>query len=116
MIKLFRKGGLPQGFSDEKRSQGFHVEGGLLGFSHFLDDAGERKQVPARQAQNKVVVVSVEAVTGQTNVLDQTGVAEPHADASMLEHDFSLLFPGKMFERRFAPHGIPHGPGPIGVA
>src|SRR3954463_9487208 len=83
---------LPDGPAHEKRPEPLEIERRLLRLPHRLDDRRERKQLFSEQADDEVVVVLVEPMTGRADVVRETRGAEGHADGAVLREDDALLF------------------------
>src|SRR4051794_24606155 len=89
---------LPDRAADEKGAEPVEVERGLLGFAHRLHDGREREQLLADETDDEVVVVAIEAVTGQTDVVRVIAGTEGHPDRAVLREDRALLRLGKLRE------------------
>ncbi len=61
------------------------------GLPHGLDQMRERMQLLAHEADQKVVVVDVEAMADETDIVREVGVAVRAADGAVLAEDGPLV-------------------------
>jgi len=85
------QGTLPADFAHKERAQRLNILGSLLGFSHILDEARERMELRAYQAQDKLIVILVEPETGQTNIERMAALGVGFANHRVLAENLSLL-------------------------
>src|SRR6476620_4375644 len=75
---------LPKRPAYEKRAEPLQVQRRLLRLPHRLHQRRQRVQFLADQPDDEVVVIPVEAVTGETDVVCVITDAERHADGPVL--------------------------------
>jgi hypothetical protein len=75
----------------EEGAKALEVLRGLDGLPHGLDEMGEGLELPAHEADHEVVVVDVEAVTGEADVVGEVRVAVGVAEDAVLPDDGALL-------------------------
>ena len=101
--------------SDEERSHLLDVLRGLHRATHRLHDMRERMKLRTDQSNQKLVVIGVEAVTGEPHVVREVLFAVRPSNGGMLTKDAALLSPLELLERTGAPKRIPDRPVPLWV-
>src|SRR5579875_3716339 len=83
---------LPDGFTHEERSHSLDIPGGLLRPAHGLNAGRKRVKFASNEADDKVVVIPVDAEARQANVVRVSSFAESVAYLPVLAQNRSLLF------------------------
>src|SRR2546428_3948172 len=86
-----RRRALPERVADEERAERLDVLRGLDGLPHGLHEVRERMEVAADEANDEIVVVGVEHMTGEADVVSEVGVAVGAAQHAVLADDGALL-------------------------
>ena len=85
------QGTLPTDLADEEGAQRFNVLGCLLSFSHILDEARQRMELRADQAQDKLIVILVEPEACQSDIKRVAALRVSSPNHRVLPENFSLL-------------------------
>ena len=88
---LYPRASLPESVPNKERTERLNKLGGLLRLPHRLHDVRQGMQLATDQSNEKIVVVEIQAMTGETNVMGQVGVSVRPADRAMFTEYGSLL-------------------------